>query len=50
MNHLKTKQITICVLQKFLFEYREEKNIMDKINIFDMYVDSYQISGKNLYT
>lgn len=50
MNHLKTKKITTCVLQKFLFEYREEKNIMDKINIFDMYVDSYQISGKNLYT
>ena len=50
MNYVKTKKITTCVLQKFLFEYREEENIMKKIDIFDMYVESYQIAGKNLYT
>ena len=50
MSYVKTKKITTCILQKFLFEFREEPNIMDKIDIFDMYVDSYHIAGKNLYT
>tara|TARA_Y100000741_G_C18243013_1_gene554370 strand:- start:81 stop:1295 length:1215 start_codon:yes stop_codon:yes gene_type:complete len=48
--YLKNKKITTCILQKFLFEYRDSNNIMEHINVFDEYINSYQISGKNLYT
>ena len=50
ISHLKNKKITTCVLQKFLFEFREEANIMDKIDILDEYIDTYANHGKNLYT
>ena len=49
LNHVKNKKITTCILQKFFFEYREEHNIMDKIDILDLYIVTYTENGKNLY-
>lgn len=49
LNYVKSKNITTCILQKFLFEYRECENIMDHIDTFDMYIESYNNNGKNLY-
>ena len=49
LNYVKNKQITTCILQKFFFEQREEENIMDKIDILDLYITTYSESGKNLY-
>lgn len=49
LNHVKNKKITTCILQKFFFEYRDEHNIMDKIDILDLYIVTYTENGKNLY-
>lgn len=50
LNYIKLKNLTTCVLQKFLFEYRDEENIMNKINILDEYLETYNNYGKNLYS
>lgn len=50
LSHVKNKKVTTCVLQKFFFEYKDEDNIMDKIDILDEYITTYSTHGKNLYT
>ena len=46
----KNKRVTTCVLQKFLFENRDVKNIMDKVEVLEEFITTYSNFGKNLYT
>lgn len=50
INFISKKKITIALLQKFLLDNYDCKNILDKIGELDSLIDFYENSSNNIYT